>query len=156
MSEPLIAIGPPDRQIICGCGDRRRCGRACDRKGQAEWLCVGRVAHGLHAGWVIPPTLFLKNVIAIVWDFDETLIPGYMQEPLFRRYGGDARAFFGEDAGTSRTTTEAALGKPFAGWLPVMRILTYVRHGRVRWSQQCKPSRARRGADVLSGDSRGL
>lgn len=30
--------------------------------------------------------LFLHTNIAVMWDFDTTLIPGYMQEPLFRRF----------------------------------------------------------------------
>ncbi|MDR3317251.1 MAG: haloacid dehalogenase-like hydrolase [Puniceicoccales bacterium] len=34
------------------------------------------------------------NVIACVWDFDKTLIPGYMQAPLFREYGIDEVAFW--------------------------------------------------------------
>lgn len=29
--------------------------------------------------------LFLRTTVAIIWDFDATLIPGYMQVPLFRR-----------------------------------------------------------------------
>src|SRR3954462_8492650 len=32
-------------------------------------------------------TLFTQNIIACIWDFDKTLIPEYMQSPLFRRYG---------------------------------------------------------------------
>jgi hypothetical protein len=39
---------------------------------------------------------FEQNVIAMVWDFDKTLISGYMQEPLFKRYGVDPRAFWDE------------------------------------------------------------
>jgi hypothetical protein len=41
-------------------------------------------------------TLFTQNIIACVWDFDKTLIPGYMQAPLFRRYGLDEASFWNE------------------------------------------------------------
>lgn len=36
----------------------------------------------------------MKNVIAIIWDFDKTLIDGYMQEPIFRHYGVEAADFW--------------------------------------------------------------
>ncbi|HSQ42465.1 MAG TPA: hypothetical protein VLM37_09320 [Fibrobacteraceae bacterium] len=39
---------------------------------------------------------FDQNVIALVWDFDKTLISDYMQTPLFRRYQADARIFWRE------------------------------------------------------------
>ena len=35
-------------------------------------------------------------MLACVWDFDKTLIPGYMQTPLFRAYGVDEQAFWRE------------------------------------------------------------
>ena len=41
-------------------------------------------------------TLFTQNIIACIWDFDKTLIPEYMQSPLFRRYGIDEATFWGE------------------------------------------------------------
>ena len=41
-------------------------------------------------------TLFTQNIIACIWDFDKTLIPGYMQAPLFRRYGVDETEFWNE------------------------------------------------------------
>ena len=37
-----------------------------------------------------------QTVIAVVWDFDKTLIPGNMQSPLFARYGVDERVFWDE------------------------------------------------------------
>ncbi|RKX36085.1 MAG: haloacid dehalogenase-like hydrolase [Verrucomicrobia bacterium] len=40
--------------------------------------------------------LFTQNIIACVWDFDKTLIPGYMQGPLFARYGIDEPNFWHE------------------------------------------------------------
>lgn len=41
-------------------------------------------------------TLFTQNTIACIWDFDKTLIPEYMQSPLFRRYGIDEAVFWEE------------------------------------------------------------
>ena len=40
--------------------------------------------------------LFTRNIIACVWDFDKTLIAGYMQAPLFRHYGVDEAQFWAE------------------------------------------------------------
>lgn len=37
-----------------------------------------------------------QNIVACVWDFDKTLIPGYMQEPLFKEYNLDGKAFWNE------------------------------------------------------------
>jgi len=41
-------------------------------------------------------TLFTQNTIALIWDFDKTLIPDYMQSPLFRRFGVDEANFWDE------------------------------------------------------------
>ncbi len=38
----------------------------------------------------------MSNRIAIVWDFDKTLIPGYMQEPIFRKYNVNGNDFWKE------------------------------------------------------------
>ncbi|HVU18213.1 MAG TPA: HAD family hydrolase [Candidatus Didemnitutus sp.] len=41
-------------------------------------------------------TLFTQNIISCIWDFDKTLIPAYMQAPLFRRFGVDEATFWAE------------------------------------------------------------
>ena len=28
----------------------------------------------------------MANIIAVVWDFDKTLVDGYMQDPIFEEY----------------------------------------------------------------------
>ena len=38
----------------------------------------------------------MANIIAIVWDFDKTLIDGYMETPIFEDYGIDEKAFWDE------------------------------------------------------------
>ena len=41
-------------------------------------------------------SLYKQNIIACVWDFDKTLIPGYMQTPLFDAFGIDEKLFWKE------------------------------------------------------------
>lgn len=38
----------------------------------------------------------MQNIIAIIWDFDKTLINGYMQDPMFRDYNINAHDFWTE------------------------------------------------------------
>lgn len=40
--------------------------------------------------------LFSQNVIAIIWDFDKTLSPHYMQRPLFDAYDIEEKTFWEE------------------------------------------------------------
>lgn len=41
-------------------------------------------------------TLHRQNIVACIWDFDKTLIQGYMQAPIFQAYGIDQEAFWRE------------------------------------------------------------
>ncbi len=38
----------------------------------------------------------MANIIAIVWDFDKTLVDGYMQDPIFEEYEVDSTKFWNE------------------------------------------------------------
>ena len=46
-----------------------------------------------------PQPAFEQNIVALVWDFDKTLISGYMQSPLFRRLGIPEERFWDEVKG---------------------------------------------------------
>jgi hypothetical protein len=73
-------------------------------------------------------TLFTKNIIACIWDFDKTLIPGYMQGPLFRRYGIDEATFWAET--NKLVENYAKRGYRISGEISYLNhILTYVRAG---------------------------
>ncbi|MDR2863024.1 MAG: haloacid dehalogenase-like hydrolase [Puniceicoccales bacterium] len=37
-----------------------------------------------------------RHILACIWDFDKTIIPGYMQAPLFKAYGIDENSFWKE------------------------------------------------------------
>lgn len=38
----------------------------------------------------------MSNIIAVIWDFDQTLVNGYMQDPIFQYYGVDSKKFWQE------------------------------------------------------------
>jgi hypothetical protein len=70
-----------------------------------------------------------QNVIAVVWDFDKTLIPGYMQAPLFREYGIDGADFWREVEGMAAFYARAGSDLVGREMLYLDHILTYVREG---------------------------
>jgi len=72
-----------------------------------------------------------QNVIAVVWDFDKTLIPGYMQAPLFQRYGIDGAEFWREVEGMVDFYRNAGADLIGREMLYLDHILTYVREGKM-------------------------
>lgn len=80
----------------------------------------------------MPPSLFLQNVIAVVWDFDKTLIPGYMQEPMFEQFGVDADVFWAEVNGLPAFYRERGLELVSPDSIYLNHMLTYVREGVFR------------------------
>ena len=74
--------------------------------------------------------LFLQNIIAIIWDFDRTLSPQYMQAPLFRAYGVDEEAFWREVRALPAYYARAGI-RVQADTCYLGHLLTYVRAGRM-------------------------
>jgi len=75
--------------------------------------------------------LFTQNIIACIWDFDKTLIPGYMQTPLFARYGIDESRFWREV--NSLAEKYRARGYTISGETAYLNhLLTYVREGPMK------------------------
>ncbi len=75
--------------------------------------------------------LFPQTVIAMVWDFDKTLIPGYMQEPLFAAYGVDDKAFWAEVNALPDKYRRGGVEMVSTEILYLNHILDYVRDGRI-------------------------
>lgn len=69
-----------------------------------------------------------QNTIAIVWDFDKTLIPNYMQTPLFEKYGIDEATFWKENNSLKQLYKEQGIRiNPDTMYLN--HLLTYVKEG---------------------------
>ena len=75
--------------------------------------------------------LFPQNVIAMIWDFDKTLIPGNMQGPLFRHYDMDEAEFWREVDGLEEFYRSHGSKLIQRDHLYLNHILTYVREGRM-------------------------
>ncbi|WP_425219683.1 HAD family hydrolase [Ralstonia solanacearum] len=74
--------------------------------------------------------LFEQNRIAIVWDFDKTLIPRYMQVPLFERYDIAEQGFWDEvGAGSKHIESHGQKVNHETFYLNV--LLRHVRDGRM-------------------------
>jgi hypothetical protein len=74
--------------------------------------------------------LFLQNIIAIIWDFDMTLSPQYMQAPLFKAYDVDPQQFWGEVNALPEYYRRAGIRlHPDTCYLS--HLLTYVREGKM-------------------------
>jgi hypothetical protein len=73
--------------------------------------------------------IFPQNVIAVIWDFDKTLIPGNMQRPLFRHFDIDETGFWEEVDGLE--TWYCNHGNPLISrdTLYLNHLLTYVQEG---------------------------
>jgi hypothetical protein len=74
--------------------------------------------------------LHLQNVIAVIWDFDKTLTPQYMQSPLFDVYGVDEKQFWSEVNALPGYYARAGVTvQPDTCYLG--HLLTYVREGKM-------------------------
>jgi hypothetical protein len=73
--------------------------------------------------------LHRQNIVACIWDFDKTLIPGYMQWPIFQHFGIDEKSFWKEV--NAMPEAYAKQGQRVSkDTIYLNHILTYVRLGK--------------------------
>ena len=72
-----------------------------------------------------------RHVVACLWDFDKTLIDGYMQTPIFEEYGVDEKLFWKEVNMLPALYAERGVRvSPESVYLN--HLLSFVRDGRMR------------------------
>lgn len=72
---------------------------------------------------------FAQTIVAVVWDVDNTLIPGYMQAPLFRRFGVDEAGFWREVDALPEHYKRMGCRRVNRDGLYLHHLLAYVRAG---------------------------
>lgn len=80
----------------------------------------------------MPVSPFPQNVIAVIWDFDKTLVPGYMQKPLFARYGVSEEDFWLEVRGLAAYYGNLGNALVSDDTIYLSHILSYVREGKFK------------------------
>ncbi len=85
--------------------------------------------------WRIMPepesNLRSREVVAVIWDFDKTLIPGYMQAPLFAHFGVDERRFWAEVNKLPEIYRRRGM-RASKDTVYLNHLLSYVRNGPMR------------------------
>src|SRR5450631_402539 len=117
------------RRIAADRGGRREADRA---RGETAGLFRDGLTASVRppAGSGVCSIAMPPNIIAILWDFDKTLIPGYMQAPLFEHYGVDAVRFWDEVNALPEFHRKDGESEPFiSDSLYLNHILAYVRQG---------------------------
>ena len=72
----------------------------------------------------------MANIIAVVWDFDKTLISGYMQDPMFKKFNVDGNLFWEEVNALPKKYWDEQKVKVNKDTIYLNHILKYVREGK--------------------------
>ncbi|WP_019543667.1 HAD family hydrolase [Selenomonas bovis] len=74
----------------------------------------------------------MANIIAVVWDFDKTLIDGYMETPIFEDNGIDEHQFWGEVNDLPKKYLEEQNVKVNPDTVYMNHLINYVRAGKIK------------------------
>lgn len=72
----------------------------------------------------------MSDVIATVWDFDKTLIPGYMQDPIFDAFGVNGKEFWEDNNAEAQKYKDSGLD---------VNLDTFYLNRFIRMSQKGQP-----------------
>lgn len=77
------------------------------------------------------PKLHSQQIVACIWDFDKTLIPGYMQTPLFKHFQVDEKRFWNEVNALPGLYAKRGQ-KVHRDTIYLNHLLTYVKNGPMK------------------------
>lgn len=72
----------------------------------------------------------MSNIIAVIWDFDKTLVDGYMQDPIFEEYDVDSKEFWKEVNGLPQKYKEEQDVKVNPDTIYLNHFIKYAKQGR--------------------------
>ena len=94
--------------------------------------------------------LFLQNIIAVIWDFDKTLSPQYMQKPIFDAYEVDDKRFWNEVNSLAAYYRQADINI-HEDTCYLGHLLSYVRHGEMAGLSNAKLQELGAEIDLFPG-----
>lgn len=80
----------------------------------------------------------MSNIIALIWDFDKTLVDGYMQDPLFAEYEIDNIEFWKEVNALPEKYEKEQCVRVNKDTIYLNHILNYVREGKFKGLSNAK------------------
>lgn len=80
----------------------------------------------------------MANIIAIVWDFDKTLINGYMEDPLLKDYDIEPKVFWNEVNNLPKKYAEEQNVKVNPDTIYLNHLINYVESGKLHGLNNAK------------------
>jgi hypothetical protein len=74
----------------------------------------------------------MSNIIAVIWDFDKTLVNGYMQDPIFKEYNIDSKTFWKEVNGLPKKYEEEQGVKVNPDTIYLNHFIKYAKQGKFK------------------------
>ena len=80
----------------------------------------------------------MANIIAIIWDFDKTLINGYMEDPMLKDYGVEPKVFWTEVNTLPKKYAEEQNVKVNPDTIYLNHLINYVKEGKLNGLNNAK------------------
>ena len=103
-----------------------------------ETLTLSSVIDTIHKGKLLPFYQYfiegdgVANIIAIIWDFDKTLINGYMEDPLLEDNGINPKDFWQETNSLPQKYANEQNVKVNPDTIYLNQLINYAKSGRLK------------------------